>query len=933
MDTKPKTHTRAAVLGCALIVGAAAASSALAASNHYVIRSWDYPAGSSNRLFIGAAVGDFNDDAVAEIALLKRAHSQIAIVRATFGDEMEAVSGFDVDLTNNQLIAVAACNLHGDNGGDELIVLRNAPSVGEDANLFVYSFGLDQNWSRTQVDKIRIGPGNSVWKGVACADFNGDGKPDIAVAEEDGGLSNVYLYELNSNNLVLKATNSWLGNMPLTSIAAGDLDGDNRAELVVARQASGNDKDFAFFKVDSAWGLQAAGAFNLAGGSTHYPWRGVAVGEFDRNRANGKEVVFYKSVAQHFHYAKYRGATTTPLAIGSSNFDTEASHPWTGMAVGEIVLSNGFDEMALVRQKAGDETLTLVGDEATAFNEKAANMQRGGFVFGAFDQALPVFRTGANVEDELRSKLDVRALKAFLENNHIPAFTFYIADIWNLAGVKPDYTVTTPGREYESMLEFLDLLKSTNSPIKVTALLTTRKATDEKPYVSSLVRDTNYINEAELAPLGMGLDETDLFDLADHNPLRVDREDYEAWFSLLGAIGNKYPNLVGIAFDDFNGDAGVGRYLNPRTLGKMVERVRKFNDKIAFLPVAYHATIDSDDHRVLGDYTDGFLMYTRNDSQEDADLLSPDEINPCECTPTESQAACTARCDARQNMHGAVVLEPEAISGGMGYDVAELGEFRGWLGTPYKFLLQGIYAETVTRSRTMPTPFTVGAQLSSARVNADLNGLTVYTTPDQSSAMGNTVYSRFASWFLVDDYFNQTAIGAQPSGWTISTLGFTTCGVEADPNNAFDRRLKFTDSSTVTAASARKNFTSQNGSLTAEWKFMQFSFRPQTMYLRQGTTDAIKIFADGTGRLYYAESNGSNRLLRTFATDTWYTVKVVANIATRTNDIYVNGTLHAPGVAFSGSTATALDNIYFATSPSIGAGSYIQYIDAVSITK
>lgn len=236
-------------IGLVLAV-ACVASIALAASNTYVIKSWDYPApGNTNRLFIGAAVGDFNDDAVAEMAVIKRAHSQIIILRSAADATYETKAALDVDLTNNQLIGVAAGNLNaaGPNSDsrDELIVLRNAPSAGL-SNLLVYRFGQDQDWSSSLVTQTRVGNGNEAWKGVASGDFDGNGRMDIAVVSE-GANSRMYLYELStSDTLVLKVNHGWIGSMPLTSIGAGDLDGDGRSEIVVARQASGSSKDFLF---------------------------------------------------------------------------------------------------------------------------------------------------------------------------------------------------------------------------------------------------------------------------------------------------------------------------------------------------------------------------------------------------------------------------------------------------------------------------------------------------------------------------------------------------------------------------------------------------------------------------------------------------------------------------------------------------------------
>jgi len=72
---------------------------------------------------------------------------------------------------------------------------------------------------------------------VAVGDFNGDGKPDLAVA--NGFSNNVSVLEGNGNGTFQTAVNYAVGSEP-NSVAIEDFNGDGIPDLVVANTASNN---------------------------------------------------------------------------------------------------------------------------------------------------------------------------------------------------------------------------------------------------------------------------------------------------------------------------------------------------------------------------------------------------------------------------------------------------------------------------------------------------------------------------------------------------------------------------------------------------------------------------------------------------------------------------------------------------------------------
>ena len=106
-------------------------------------------------------------------------------------------------------------------------------AVGNSDGTVTVWFGLG-NGRFEQVRHLRTGGGDL--RGIACADFNGDTRPDIATVSPYDGT--IYLFLNQGNRRFDSVVNlaAWLG---ARNLAAGDFDGDGWQDLAVAGTTNG----------------------------------------------------------------------------------------------------------------------------------------------------------------------------------------------------------------------------------------------------------------------------------------------------------------------------------------------------------------------------------------------------------------------------------------------------------------------------------------------------------------------------------------------------------------------------------------------------------------------------------------------------------------------------------------------------------------------
>ena len=159
---------------------------------------------------------------------------------------------------------------------------------------------------------------------VALSDFNADGRPDLAVASFNGGQpGNVYILRGNGGvgGTFQAAVPYGVGLSPV-SVAVGDFNADGRPDLAVANQGSNN---VSILRGNGNSTFQAAVNYAVGTGPTS-----VAVGDFNAdgrpdlavaNRNSNNVSILLGNVSGTFQAAVNYAVGTFPLSVAVGDFN------------------------------------------------------------------------------------------------------------------------------------------------------------------------------------------------------------------------------------------------------------------------------------------------------------------------------------------------------------------------------------------------------------------------------------------------------------------------------------------------------------------------------------------------------------------------------------------------------------------------------------
>ena len=176
------------------------------------------------------AVADFNRDGNADLAVLNNGGNTVTVLLGNGSAGFTAAGGSPF-AAGTLPAAVTVGDFNGDGKPD----LAIADGIGGSGTVTVLLGNGSGGFSAAGGSPFPVGFNPSA---IAVGDFNGDGKTDLAVANQ-GNLDVSILLGNGSGGFTVTAASPAVGTQPV-SIAVGDFNGDGKTDLAVANQGSNN---------------------------------------------------------------------------------------------------------------------------------------------------------------------------------------------------------------------------------------------------------------------------------------------------------------------------------------------------------------------------------------------------------------------------------------------------------------------------------------------------------------------------------------------------------------------------------------------------------------------------------------------------------------------------------------------------------------------
>jgi uncharacterized protein YjdB len=318
---------------------------------------------------VSVSIGDLDGDGKADLAVANFSSATVSVFRNTSSSGVITAGSFaaKVDFaTGANPISVAIGDLDGDGKADLAVanytsnnvsVFRNTGSSGA---ITAASFAAKVDFATGTNPRI-----------VAIGDLDGDGKADLAVANQSSATVSVFRNTSSSGAITAGSFAAKVdfatGNQPY-SVAIGDLDGDGKADLAVANNGSNN---VSVFRNTSSSGAITSGSFAAkVDFTTGTNPRIVSIGDLDGDGKADLAVANYGSTSVSvFRNTSSSGAITAGSFAARVDFTT-GTNP-ISVGIGDL---DGDGKADLAVANYGSNTVSVIRNNPLAGNTGAATV-------------------------------------------------------------------------------------------------------------------------------------------------------------------------------------------------------------------------------------------------------------------------------------------------------------------------------------------------------------------------------------------------------------------------------------------------------------------------------------------------------------------------------------------------------------------------------
>ena len=279
---------------------------------------------AQNTSIAALASGDFNHDGIPDLVSSDNA-GHINVLQGAGDGSSRPVSQYAFPSDGQYPTAIVASDFNHD-GNLDFAVVRSAYLASGSGSVDVFLGNGDGTFQSPLETSAPLGAYS-----LAVADFNGDGKPDLAVlvSQEGSGPADSVLIWLGNGDGTFHAAASYSAGPFAHALAAGDFNGDGKLDLVVtnagaiSNQNSHGNIELLIGKGDGTF--TSAPAIPLTGENQRGPY-GLAVADFN---ADGKLDLSVTLSDE----SNNQGGLAILLGRGDATFQPPVSYPSSSVAV------------------------------------------------------------------------------------------------------------------------------------------------------------------------------------------------------------------------------------------------------------------------------------------------------------------------------------------------------------------------------------------------------------------------------------------------------------------------------------------------------------------------------------------------------------------------------------------------------------------------